>query len=218
VFKDILNSKECYEALQAGDDEAYARLMYYGWRILLPIYRKKGLWHVAEDSFSITVQKLWRTNCIRYKPAKGPFVSWFVTVAIRDALNELRREQYVRKIVEAVRNKMSSPASNEEKEKSGVRPFALIAGRAYKSLADDDQLVLDQRFIRELPFDVIAENLGVQETAARMRVTRAAVRFAEAVERLADFETPKRINRSRRRDTGRTIRTPPKRQQEPSPV
>ncbi len=218
MFKDILNSKEFISGLWAGDDEAYAQLMDYGWRILEPTYRKRGLSHVAEDSFSITLQKLWATKCASYKPAKGLFVTWFVTVAIRVALNEQRREKYVLKIAEAVKNEISSKESGEGKEKSGPRPLDLAALEAYKSLAHDDQIVLDQRFIDKLPFDVIAENLGVQETAARMRVTRAVVRFAEAVERLADFELPKRINRSRRRDTGRTIRTPRKRQQEISSV
>lgn len=205
MFEDILNSPEFFEALQAGHAEAYAQLMYYGWRILRPKYRIKGLWNIAEDSFSITLKKLWATKCADYRPARGRFVTWFVTVAIRDALNERRREENIRKKAEAKRHEKSSGESYEEGETSGPRKLDVVARLAFNSLSNNDQIILALRFIDGLEIDVIAQNLSISKTAVRMRVIRASARFAEAVERLADFEVPKRPKRSRRRNTGRAL-------------
>jgi len=218
VFKEILNSKESIEALQAGDDEAFKKLLDYGWPILRPHYRKLGVTHLAEDLFSATITKLWATKCAGYNPAKSSFITWFVTVGRRDALNEKRRQEYNRKILERTREELSFDKDYERKEKSGLRPQELLARKAYESLAQDDQIILDWRSIEGLSFDLIAESLGIKEQAARMRVSRARARFVDAIERLADFEIPKRINRSKRRDSGRTIRPPHKHQEEISSV
>lgn len=218
MSKDILNSKEVIEGLQARDDEAYKKLLDYGWPTLRPHYRKLCVQHMAEDLFSATVGKLWINKCAGYNPAKSSFTTWLITVGRRDALNEKRREEYNRKISERMLEQISSNDNEEREEKGGKSQLGLLARRAYESLATEDQIVLYWRLIEGLPFDLIAENLGIKEQAARMRVTRARARLIDAIERLADFEIPRRINRSKRRHFGGTISPPHKHQKEISSV
>ena len=213
MFKDLLNSNEFYEDLCQGDETAYGKLLRYGLRLLRSQYLDLGLSHLQDDLLSATVTKLWDTKCSGFDPSKSLFTTWFVTVGRRVASNERRRQECNRKMLLRMYEGTSADSNKHHKEKSGESPLRTLVRRAHHSLSDDDRLVLDMRFVENLEFDVISESLGIKESAARMRVSRALQRLENAIEGMADFELPQRVNRSKRRHPRGTMPAPHKGQQ-----
>ncbi len=228
MFKDILNSKEFFEELRVGNPNSYEVVREYCRLKFRTLYAKRRLSYLSEDLISGTIVKLFQTRCSDYDPRKGCFTTWLRTVAKNDAISTLRHESFICaefdtqvKDIESIEDieaikKIEGKLFSEPEEKeddSGASPLKRLIERALPSLSKDDQLILKLRFQHGLPFDLIADELGIKESAARMRVSRAVERLRNAIERLDNGESTQKINPSKRRDCDRTPPPPRKRPQ-----
>jgi RNA polymerase sigma factor (sigma-70 family) len=202
VDRTTLNSPEFIARLRAGDLEAYVQLSLIAWNLLRPLYYRLNLQWLAEDLFSVTLLKLFRTKCAGYDSAKTLFSTWLITVGWRDAIDEWRRQQLHKEVPLEEADKETFPASENI---GGRQELKQRAKQAHDSLSEDDQEIISLRFINELPFDLIAEILEVKENTARQRASRALDRLWVALERLGPSGLPRKKRRPHLRDTCPTL-------------
>ena len=191
MFKDILNSKEFFENLCAGVPDSYQVVREYCRLKFRTLYAKWRVSYLSEDLISGTIVKLFQTKCSDYDPTKGSFTTWLWTVAENDAISTLRHESFICsefdaqvKDLESIEDikslkEIEAKAFGQPEEKeddSGASPLRQLLQRALPSLHENDQFIIKQRFQHGLPFDLIADEWGIKESAARMRVSRALKR------------------------------------------
>jgi RNA polymerase sigma-70 factor, ECF subfamily len=195
VDKTTLNSPEFIARLREGDPDAYVLLRKIGWILLRPLYYRLNLQWLAEDLFSATLLKLFRTKCAGYDHAISNFATWLFTITWRDAVDEWRRQERHQEIPFDILEKEDPLAPTQSENTGGRQELKQKVKQAYESLGKDDRKIITIRFINELPFDLIADILKVEENTARMRASRALHRLWVALERLG----PSGLSRKDRR-------------------
>ena len=203
--KTTLNSPEVIARLREGDPTAYVQLWPIAWKLLRPLYYRLNLQWLAEDLFSATMLKVFRTKCAGYDSAKTLFSTWLITVGWRDAIDEWRRQQLHKEVPLKEADKETFLAFGSSENIGGRQELKQRVKQAYDSLSEDDQEIISLRFINELPFDLIAEILEVKENTARQRASRALDRLWVAFERLGPSGLPRKKRRPHLRDTCRTL-------------
>jgi RNA polymerase sigma-70 factor (ECF subfamily) len=126
-------------------------------------------------------------------------VGWLTTVARRQALDRLRREQTLRRklpllLVEAVE---TSHTGVDEEEPVPADPLRLVFTCCHPALARDSQLALTLRLMCGLTTAEIAKVLLVKEATVAARVTRAKQKIAAAGVPFripADDQLPERLD------------------------
>jgi RNA polymerase sigma-70 factor (ECF subfamily) len=132
-------------------------------------------------------------------------VGWLTTVARRQALDRLRREQTLRRklpllLVEAVET--SHTGGVDEEEPVPADPLRLVFTCCHPALARDSQLALTLRLMCGLTTAEIAKVLLVKEATVAARVTRAKQKIAAAG---VPFRIPADDQLSERLDTVLTV-------------
>jgi len=217
MFEAIKDIDRFLTRLILGDHEAWSTLMKEGQRDLIGIYIAMGFSESeAKELWDRSVLKLYR-DISKYDPNKSPLDWWVKNVARNVGIDECRRRKRRREkpldylsLSETPRSEAAELSSEtcahvqgyctcpEEKE-GGRSELGSLVGTALSLLSESDQNVLWKRSVDNLPFDVIAESLGISEPAARMRVSRALKRISAEYERLCPREQRRRIKRLRRR-------------------
>jgi RNA polymerase sigma factor (sigma-70 family) len=206
MFDSILNSNNLHEGLRSGLDEAYVILWREGFKFLIPCYKALGFVDEAEDLWSDTFIKLRERRYSTYNPQKSPFECWLKIVARSVAYDLMRKRERGREIIEARLNLQCAEIGPDEKG-SGSLELRKLVRRAEASLRPNDRIILSLRVIEGLSFELIAEKLGISESAAAMRAFRALERLWIEMERLSPRELPRRIKRPRCRHPAGTIST-----------
>lgn len=206
--KTTLNSPEFIARLGAGDPDAYVLLWRIGWILLQPFYYKLQLQELAEDLWSTTILKLFRTKCAGYDSAKALFTSWVITVGSRDAIDEWRRQQLHKEVSLEEADKKPSTLFASSENIGGRQELKRKVKQAYDSLSEDDQEIISLRFINELGFDLIADILKAKVSNVQKRAYRALDRLWVALERLGPSGLPRKNRRPQRKDSCRTLFAP----------
>lgn len=214
-----INCPRFIKRLLARDPEAYVTLSYLDWTPLRRRYRKLRLEHLAEDLRATTILKLWRTGCKDYDPSKAPLQVWVFTVGWRVALDEFRRQNRSREY--SLDDEYKKNNRRREWSVDDVRIWALIneeisgesemtewVKQAIDALANGDQEIVSLRALEGLSFDFIAETLGITESNARVRYSRARVRLRRELERLVPSGLLQQNGRSYRRNSRGALSAP----------
>lgn len=204
-----LNSSSFHEGLRLGLDDAYVILWHEGSKRLIGCYIAQGFVNEAEDLWSETFMKLFRTRCLTFDPAKGSFEGWMYTVGKNVAIDLMRKREPWGRIDDYI--SLASPNS-DEKEKGGSRYLEVLVKRAQALLRPDDRTILSLRIVEELSYDSISKKLGISVPAVTKRVSRALERLWIEMERLSTRELPRRNRRRSRRSSGTVVSAPDKKQ------
>jgi RNA polymerase sigma factor (sigma-70 family) len=199
MFESNLNSLDFFERFRADEPDAQVALWKYGREHFIKLYRYMGFTDdEANDLWSETYVNLLETKCATYNSTKAPFRIWLKVVAKRAGLYRLReRAQHPEISLDACLDIPSNEIFVEE-NRSGKSKSQIRVRRATASLRQNDQTILWERFVEKLTFDLIAEQFGISESAARMRVSRGLERLRQKLERLCSRELPRRTKRTRR--------------------
>ena len=209
----ILNSNSLHEGLRLGLDDAYVVLWREGFKFLAPYYRALGFVDEAEDLWSDTFIKLRERRYSTYDPQKSPFECWLKIFARSVAYDLMRRRRRGREIIEARLNlQLQCAEIGPDEKEGGSLELRKLVRRAEASLRPNDRIILSLRVIEGLSFELIAEKLGIPESAAAMRAFRALERLWIEMERLSPREFPRRIKRPRSRHPTGTVSASPQKQ------
>jgi RNA polymerase sigma-70 factor (ECF subfamily) len=214
-----INCPRFIKRLLARDPEAYVTLSHLDWRPLRRRYRKLRLEHLTEDLRATTILKLWRTGCKDYDPSKAPLQVWVFAVGWRVALDESRRQNRSREYSlddEYKKNNRRREWSVDDvhiwalvhEEISGESEMTEWVKPALDALRNSDREIVSLRIIDGLSFDLIAEMLGITESNARVRYSRALMRLRRELERLAPSGQLQQNGRSHRRNYCRALSAP----------
>ncbi len=202
----ILNSPEFQKDLRLGLDKAYVTLWLVGIKCLMGYYITHGLIYEAEDLWSETWLKLYRTRCSSFDPAKGSFEGWLFTVGKNIAVDLARKRKEETESIIPIDDCIHPPCPDlNEAEIGGSRYLKVLVKRAEALLGPDDRTILLLRVVHGWSYDWISEELGISVSTVTRRGSRALERLWIKMERLSNRELPRRVRRSSRRNTGRTV-------------
>jgi RNA polymerase sigma-70 factor (ECF subfamily) len=181
------DEQELIERAQAGDDAAFDTLVA---RYLPSIYRFitrfTGKPDLAEDAAQETFVKAWRN--IRRFDSTRPLAPWLLQIARNAATDLLRKEKRTLPFAQMETDDGMSFAETEaDTEPRADELFARAesAGHVRKALAQlapREQALLALRYDDELPFEDIANILGLPASTARSIHRRALARLRDAFE------------------------------------
>lgn len=171
----------------AGDDSAFDRLFdAFAPRLLGFLRRGFSDPTVADDLLQVTFQRVHASRA-SYRPG-SPVRPWLFTIAARVRIDELRRRYRIPPMgsddeldrVQGV--EMAEPQRDQEDRARAVR-------EAVEALPESQRTVVHLHRFEELTFAQIAEVLGVNEGAVRVRACRAYKALREQLAPLVQTET-----------------------------
>ncbi len=123
----------------------------------------------AEEVTQETFIKLWR-KAGSYRPRRGKFSTWLLTIAKRTAIDRLRREDRRPEIAEAVdieadwRPALSNPGAGDEEARWRSLYFAL------HDLPDEQRQAVSLAYYQDMSHSQIAEYLGIPLGTVKTRI------------------------------------------------
>lgn len=170
----VPDDREVYERFVHGDLRAFEVLFsrhqreVFGW-----VYRIVRDWSEAEE---LTVEAFWRIYVARARfDEKRSFAAWARRIATNLALNRLRTiRRHEPLLFEPRARRTSDPVELAELRSS-------IAS-ALGDLSPKLRLVATLALVEELPYEEIAESLGLSREAVKSRVFRAVRKLRKALE------------------------------------
>lgn len=179
-----LNIEEI-QAAQAGDDEAFARIVqHYLPTVFSFIAHYTGDDTLAEDVVQITFVKVWK-NLHRFD-ASRPLYPWLLQIARNTAHDELRKRR-----AKPFSRMFSTSDTDEERSFADTlvdpeplppeifesKQNAEMLTKALATLPERDRAVLLLRYIEGLPFNEIAEHMKVPLNTVKSWHRRALIRL-----------------------------------------
>lgn len=169
---DVTDDREPYERFVRGDQGAFETLFsrhqreVLGW--IYRIVRDEG------EAEELTVETFWRIYVARarFDPTRS-FGAWARRVSTNVALNWLRsRRRHL--LFEPKARHQSDPVEREDLRRS--------IGSAIAGLSPELRLVATLALVEEVPYEEIAEALGLSREAVKSRVFRAVRKLRRALE------------------------------------
>lgn len=178
------------ERLAIGRHEAFEELLArYEAPVITFCYGFMRNREAAEDLAQEAFMRVFR-NAKRYQPV-AKFTTWLYRIAANLCINELKKGKLRQnisldepagsdpdgtKIIERIATQQNSPISEvERREAQG------LIGKAIDHLPDDQRTTLIMVEYHHLPYEEIAEILGVSVSAIKMRVKRARETLRETL-------------------------------------
>ena len=139
-----------------------------------------------EDLAQETFLKAWRA--LEQFDGRAPFEHWISRIAVRTALDHLRREKRRKNEValpdlgEDVLDWLRSP---DDKSELDSRAAAEFLERAMQQLSPGDRVVITLQELQGCSVKEIAAAMGVSSIAVRVRAVRARAKLKQVVEKLS---------------------------------
>ncbi len=174
MTNNVSDDREVYKRFVHGDLRAFEILFsrhqqeVFGW-----VYRIVRDWSEAED---LTVEAFWRIYVARARfDENRSFAAWARRIATNLALNRLRSLRHH----EPLLLEPQAPRTSDlvEQEDLRVNIESALAGLPPKL-----RLVATLALVEELPYEEIAQSLGLSREAVKSRVFRAVRKLRKALE------------------------------------
>jgi len=186
-----LGDEQLMEKVAAGSDPAFEELLFrYENPVLTFCYAFMRNRETAEDIGQETFLRVYR-NAARYQPV-AKFTTWLYKIAANLCINELKKGQLrhsrsldepagsnpdgTRVIENIADQKHGLPSSEAEKHEAQA-----LVEQAISHLPDDQRTTLVMVEYHHMPYQDIAEILGVTVSAIKMRVKRARENLRESL-------------------------------------
>jgi RNA polymerase sigma factor (sigma-70 family) len=180
--KEILNRDDFIDRFRAGDPDALIALWEYCVKHLIRIIRRlqRQLPEIDPENVLMQVFLDWyERKCPSYDKSKGPFKRWARVVVMRAGLYELRERLPFPHVSLEEYEEIPSPETLDCENISGEPESEVPLKWAVEQLSEKCRVVVWQKFYEGQPTDVIAKNLGITESAVRMRLSRGLQKLRE---------------------------------------
>lgn len=153
-----------------GDREAFRRLVERHHRRIYHIARRmlgdpEGAEDVVQETFLSAFKSLPRFE------GRSRFSTWITTIAMNRCRNQIRAAATARAVPLA--DDPPAPPSASPEAQAGARELAVHLERALAELAPEHREVILLRDVEGLPYDAIAEALGLETGTVKSRLHRA---------------------------------------------
>lgn len=177
---------ELLQRIRAGATDEFAELVQrHQARVFAILHRYERDFQRVEDLAQETFLKAWRA--LEQFDARAPFEHWISRIAVRTALDHLRREKKHRNEIglpELGDDVLDWLRSGDEKSELDSRSAAEILELAMRELSPADRVIITLQEIEGRSMKEIAEVIGASGIAVRVRAVRARVKLKRALEKL----------------------------------
>ncbi|HEX7653192.1 MAG TPA: sigma-70 family RNA polymerase sigma factor [Verrucomicrobiae bacterium] len=175
---------ELLERIRAGATDEFAELVQrHQARVFSILYRYERDHQRMEDLAQETFVKAWRA--LDQFDARAPFEHWLSRIAVRTALDHLRREKKHQGNLgfdELGEDTLDWLRNENEKDELDSRQASEVLALAMRELSPADRAVLTLQELEGRSVKEIAETLGISNIAVRVRAVRARARLKRALE------------------------------------
>ncbi|MFZ0829121.1 MAG: sigma-70 family RNA polymerase sigma factor [Verrucomicrobiia bacterium] len=177
---------ELLERIRSGAPDDFVEVVRrYQSRVFAILHRYERDAHRVEDLAQETFVKVWRA--LDQFDGRAPFEHWLSRIAVRVALDHLRREKWRRNEIglpELGKDALDWLHSDEEQSELDGRAAAEILVLALRELSPADRVVITMQEIEGRSVKDICAALGASGVAVRVRAMRARAKLQRALEKL----------------------------------
>ena len=178
---------ELVQRIRAGAADEYAELVRrHQKRVFAILYRYERDLQRVEDLAQETFIKAWRA--LAQFDARAPFEHWVSRIAVRTALDHLRKEKKHRQndvaIEDLGEDALDWLHSDTEKSELNAQGAAEILQLALRQLPPLDRAVIIQQELEGRSFKESAATLETSVIAVRVRAVRARAKLRRALENI----------------------------------
>lgn len=177
--------------IQSDDDRQFITDIYFEHRALMHKVASRYFSpdsREAEDALSDTIVRLCKSISTIKGLACHKIAPYIVKVS-RSACIDLMRGR-LRQATASEEVLRFLPDEDAEMDKAMSRPYALDILASFTALSKRDKEVIRMRHIDQMPYEQIADALGISEQGARAAVSRAQRRLQEEASRMDPEELP----------------------------
>ncbi len=182
----MIEDAELLQRIRAGATDEFAELVRrHQSRVFGILQRYERDPQRREDLAQETFLKAWRA--LAQFDARAPFEHWISRIAVRTALDHLRREKKHKSTVgfdELGEDALDWLRDENEKSELDSRSAAEVLALAMRELLPADQVVITMQEIEGRSVKEICAATGASSIAVRVRAVRARARLKRALEKL----------------------------------
>lgn len=159
-------------------------------RVFAILHRYERDAHKVEDLAQETFIKAWRA--LDQFDGRAPFEHWLSKIAVRVALDHLRREKRRRNEIglsDLGEDALEWLRADEEHSDLDARQAAELLEMAMRELSPADRVVITMQELEGRSVKEICEATGSSSVAVRVRALRARTKLRKALEKLANEKT-----------------------------
>jgi RNA polymerase sigma-70 factor (ECF subfamily) len=183
----VSDDAELLQRIRAGATDEFAELVRrHQARVFAVLHRYERDAHRVEDLAQETFLKAWRA--LAQFDSRAPFEHWISRIAVRTALDHLRKEKRHRNEIgfdELGEGAMDWLRSDDDKSELDSRSAVEILELAMRELPPADRVVITMQEIEGCSVKEIAAATGASSVAVRVRALRARAKLRQALEKLA---------------------------------
>jgi len=186
----VNDDAELLERIRNGATDDFAEVVRrHQGRVYAILHRYERDAHKIEDLAQETFVKAWRA--LDQFDGRAPFDHWLSKIAVRVALDHLRREKRRQNEIglpELGDDVLDWLRSGDEKSELDGRAAAELLDLAMRELSPLDRVVITMQEIEGRSVKEICEATGASGVAVRVRALRARGRLRRALEKLMQDE------------------------------
>ena len=183
----MIEDAELLQCIRAGATDEFAELVRrHQSRVFGILHRYERDVQRVEDLAQETFLKAWRA--LAQFDGRAPFEHWISRIAVRTALDHLRREKKHKSTVgfdELGEDALDWLRAENEKSELDSHGAAEVLALAMRELSPADQMVITMQEIEGCSVKEICAATGASSIAVRVRAVRARARLKRALEKLA---------------------------------
>lgn len=172
-------------AARGDDAEAFGRFYDRNHRIVLMYFQKRvACGHMSAELTAETFAAA-LTSLGGYDPDRGTGRAWLFGIAANQFRQWLRRGKIESSTMQRIGGSIPSVQPSDVDRIESLVDFSVVLPElraALETLSPGVRAAVELRILAELPYAEVAVRLGCTEGNARVRVARALVRLAEAIE------------------------------------
>ena len=186
---------------QSGDPEAFGQLMepleQLVWRVC---WHYTGNREAAEDCGQEAMIRIWR-NLANYR-GECALESWVYRIAANCCMDWLRKKKRDKSVsMEPMQEQGFDPADTSPgtEEQVVAKDERQRLREAIARLPDDQREALILTQLEKIPYEEVAQSLGISEGTVKSRVNRAKARLKEILSEERELSPPENVRKDERR-------------------
>jgi RNA polymerase sigma-70 factor (ECF subfamily) len=183
-----LDDTELVDRIRTGSTDEYAELVQrHQDQVFAILYRYERDHQKLEDLAQETFLKAWRS--LHQFDSRAPFAHWLSRIAVRVALDHLRKERRRRNEVgfpELGEDTLEWLRTPEQRNPIEAHQAAELLALAMHELTPQEQIVITMLELEGHTVKEICQCTGSSNVAVRVRAVRARAKLRRALERLTE--------------------------------